>query len=82
MVLMTYVGDRLDWAIVIARELAVDFGTAYQSVPYLLQIGVLDSAAYWGNLLLVYLFVLLGAVPTIMNIMKNKKNQDKIFRLQ
>ena len=80
MILMTYVGDRLDWAIVIARELAVDFGTAYQSVPYLLQIGVLDSAAYWGNLLLVYLFVLLGAVPTIMNIMKNKKNQDKIFR--
>ena len=61
MLLMTYFGDRLDWAILVSREFAVGIGLAYQSVPLLLSEGVIVAASYWGNLALVYLFVLLGS---------------------
>ena len=37
MIVMTYAGDRLDWAIVVARELAWDVFTSYQAIPWLLQ---------------------------------------------
>ena len=82
MLLMTYFGDRLDWAILISREFAVGIGLAYQSVPLLLSEGVIIASSYWGNLALVYLFVLLGAVPTILNILKNRENAGKIFQLR
>ena len=82
MLLMTYFGDRLDWAILVSREFAVGIGLAYQSVPLLLSEGVIVAASYWGNLALVYLFVLLGAVPTILNILKNRENAGKIFQLR
>ncbi len=81
MVVMTYVGDRLDWAIVVSRELGVDFATSYQAIPLLLQEQIISGATYWGNLVIVYLFLLLGAVPTIINTLKNKKIQGTITRI-
>ena len=80
--LMTYFDYRLDWAILASREFAVSNGLAYQSVPLLLSEGVIIASSYWGNLALVYLFVLLGAVPTILNILKNRENAGKIFQLR
>lgn len=82
MLIMTYIGDRLDWAIVVMKEFEVDFGTAYQSIPMLLNEEVIEAASYWGNLILVYAFVILGAVPTIMSTMKKKKLANKISKLQ
>ena len=81
MLIMTYAGDRLDWAIMIMRELELDFATSYQIVPMLLREGVVESASYWGNLVLVYLFVLLGAVPTVRNIIKNQGQEGRVCRL-
>ena len=81
MTVMTYVGDRLDWAIVVARELELDFISSYRLIPLFLQEQLLDSAVYWGNLVMVYLFLLLGAVPTVINILKDKKNEGKVSRL-
>ena len=63
-------------------EFAVGIGLAYQSVPLFLSEGIIIAASYWGNLALVYLFVLLGAVPTILNILKNRENAGKIFQLR
>lgn len=81
MIVMTYVGDRLDWAIVIASALDVPFTLAYQILPDLLYEEVIEMATYVGNLVLQYLFVLLGAVPTIINSLRNNKVKNCIYRL-
>lgn len=47
MLVMAYVGDRADWAIVVARELEVDFITAFQSIPLLLEQQIIDESSYW-----------------------------------
>lgn len=81
MIVMTYAGDRLDWAIVVARELAWDVFTSYQAIPWLLQEFIIEPSVYWGNLAMVYVFLLLGAVPTIISTLKNKKIQGTITRI-
>ena len=81
MIVMTYAGDRLDWAIVVARELAWDVFTSYQAIPWLLQEFIIEPSVYWGNLEMVYVFLLLGAVPTIISTLKNKKIQGTITRI-
>lgn len=81
MIVMTLVGDRLDWAIVIARELDIDFITAFQVLPELLSYGAIDMGVYVGNLVMQYLFVLLGAIPTIINTLRNHKVQGRVYRL-
>ena len=66
MLFMTYVADRLDWAILVAREFDEDLFISYQAIPELLQAEVIEAANYYGNLALVYVFLLVGAVPTIL----------------
>lgn len=73
MIIMTYVGDRLDWGIMIARELEVDVFYGYRLVPLLLSEEIIDATSYVGNLVLVYAFLLLGAIPTIRNAMRRDK---------
>lgn len=72
MLLMTYVGNQLDWAI----ELLTKGGGAragynvfecYQMIPELLSVGMIEMSAYIINLVMIYVFLLLGAVPTIRN---------------
>lgn len=65
-VIMTYFGNRLDFAVSVARAAEVDVFTAFQAMGLLLDEGYLNAAAYWGNLVLLYLFTLLGAVPTLI----------------
>ncbi len=81
MLLMTFVGDQLDWAILITRELEVDFATAFQIFPELVDRGLIETSMYVGNLVMQYLFVALGAIPTILNTVKNQKNEGRIYRL-
>lgn len=42
MIVMTYVGDRVDWAIMIARELETDVFYGYRLLPLLLSEEVID----------------------------------------
>lgn len=63
---MTYVAHQAGLAVSIAREVGVNVFTAFQSIPYLLAGGYLNTGAYWGDLAMLYLFVLLGAVPTLL----------------
>ncbi len=81
MLVMTFVGDQLDWAIVVAQEFYVDFFTAFRAVPLLLAEGIIDLGSYLANLLLIYLFLLLGMVPTIMNTLRNQRLQNQLYRL-
>ena len=69
-----YLADRMDWAIVIVNEIPdVSFAEAFQSVPALIEQGMIDSDVYTGTLVKLYLFVALGAVGTVITTIKNKK---------
>lgn len=85
MLLMTYIGDRVDWALMIVREVGtewgIDFVTAFQIIPEFLAEGVLDTASYWGNIALLYLFNVLGAFPTIKSVIINQKNVGVVRQL-
>lgn len=65
MLLMTYMADRLDWAIVVARELEEDLFVSYQAIPELISAEVIAASDYYANLGMVYLFLVVGAVPTV-----------------
>lgn len=81
MLIMTYTGNRLDWAISIAQSFEIDIATAFRSVSMLLEEEIIDGATYWANLFMVYAFALVGAVPTVLNTMKNQKKESVFYRL-
>lgn len=63
---MTYLAHRLSLAISLTSEMGMGVFRCFQAIPPLLRTGVLDGPAYWGDLVMLYLFTLLGAVPTII----------------
>lgn len=63
--LMTYVGHHLDFAVHLSLAAQIDPFTAFRAVGDLLADGALDPVSYWGNLVLLYGFTLLGAVPAL-----------------
>lgn len=81
MVAMVYVGQRIDFAIEVAKVFEVDVITAFRSVSLLVGEKVIEPAVYYGNLAMLYLFTALGAVPTIVNILKSKKEVNVIYRM-
>lgn len=50
MLVMVYVGDRLDWAIVVSRELEWTFSHRSGQFRFLMEEGMIDSGSYTGNL--------------------------------
>lgn len=81
MVLMTLVGCQLDWAISVAIQLEVDVFSAFMAIPMLISYEVIDLFTYVTNLIMLYLFVILGAVPTIRSALHDKNVAHKIYRL-
>lgn len=73
---MTYLAHRLTWAIAIASELETGILESYRAVPYLLEAGMLEGPSYWGGLAMLYLFTLLGAVPTIISGLRSADMPD------
>ncbi|MBQ3104690.1 MAG: hypothetical protein IJC59_02375 [Lachnospiraceae bacterium] len=82
MLLMAYMGDRFDWAILVAGEWDISLGEAFRIIPALLQEDIISPGTYWGNLVMVYLFLVLGAFPTIRSTLKNQKMKDVLYRLE
>lgn len=64
-VVMIYVANRVEFAVRIADWAQVDVFTAFRSIDDLLEAGYLRKNAYWGNLAMLSLFTLLGAVPAL-----------------
>lgn len=63
---MTYFANQLDWAISVAEVYEAGVIESFRTIGYLLEIGYIEGTAYWGNLVMLYLFTLLGAVPAII----------------
>lgn len=86
MLLMTYLGDRLDWAIALlgeggGAEAGFNLFECYRLVPYMIEEELIDVTQYAVNLLMIYAFLLLGAVPIIRDKVKEKKEETKMRRL-
>lgn len=70
-----YIADRMSWAIVVAEAFAdpgVTFGAAFAAVPELVEEGIIEKADYIKDLVMIYLFVVLGAFSTIRGAFKKK----------
>ncbi len=81
MLVMTYLGDQLDWAIVAAKEMDVDLFTGFRLIPTLVRYEIIDRTSYVMNLVLLYLFTVGGAVPTILSTIKNRQLENHLYRL-
>ena len=81
MLVMIYVGHRADWAIDVAKCFEVDFFTAFRAVPILIEEEAIELGQYLKGLLLVYLFALIGAVPSVINSIKGQKTKYTVQKL-
>lgn len=81
MIVMVYVGDRLDWAIYISRELETDIFQSFKLVPVLLEAELIEMSDYIAALAQVYIFTLVGAIPTIYSAVKNKSSEGRIGQI-
>ena len=76
MLLAVYFGNRVDIAIAAVQELDLTFGQAFAWMHELV-----DTDAYIGNLVTLYLFSALGAVPAALNAHKAAKEQGRVYRI-
>ena len=67
---MTYLANRLDWAVSLAAAVDVDVFAAFRAMEMLVAEGLIEGGAYWGNLVLLYIFTLVGAVPAVIGGLK------------
>ena len=81
MIVMTFVGDRIDWAILVSQQLEMPLPMAFQAVPVLLAEEIIEPTIYVVNLLLLYLFMAVGAVPTIRSSIRNRRFVNLVYRL-
>lgn len=78
MLVMTFVGDWLDWAVILAQELEIRLAVAFRAIPELLREEIIPMADYLKNLGLLYLFVVLGMVPMVRNILRNQAQRGQV----
>ena len=83
MVVMLYVGHRTNVALEVLRafNIEVDFFTIFRAIPKLVKSDSELMGAYIKELLMVYLFAVLGAVPSIIKSIKGQKTKYTIQRL-
>lgn len=80
MIGMVYFAHQVDWAITIASYFDVNFMIAFRSIGTCLSEGILEN--YYGNLVLSYLFTVLGAGPTLWAAWQNKNEKFEAYELQ
>ncbi len=73
MILMVYIADRVDWAVLLHRQADYGLFEGYQALPELLKYDYIEKSRYFGNLALEYLFTALGAGPSLFVKMKENK---------
>lgn len=76
--IMIYIGCQLDWAISIMSYYEVDIFTAFRAVID----GYIDMSAFKGNLMLLYLFAIIGAVPTILKAIRSQKHKSITHKME
>lgn len=72
MIIMVYFGNKLDWAISIAKSANIGVINALKIMPFLISEKYLDSVSYYTNLVMIYIFAGIGAIPTITNALHDR----------
>lgn len=73
---MTWLAHRLGWAITVAQAMDAGIFDCFKLLPSMVKTGMVKSTAYWGDLAMLYLFTLLGAVPTIIGGLRSASMPD------
>lgn len=73
---MTWLAHRLDWTITAASAMDAGIFDCFKLIPSMVKTGMIESTAYWGGLAMLYLFTLLGAVPTIISGLRSASMPD------
>ena len=76
MLAAVYLGNRMDIAIAASQELDLSLGQAFAWMHELV-----DADAYRSNLITLYLFSAIGAVPTAFNAHKIAKEKGRVYRI-
>ena len=76
MLLAVYLGNRTDIAIAAVKELGLTFGQAFAWMHELV-----DTDAYRNNLITLYLFSAIGAVPAAFNAHKLAREKGRVYRI-
>lgn len=80
MIIMTYFGEKLDWMITMMTE--ADFSLSEASFYFWDILEYADAtSSFIGDLALVYLFTAGGAVPTILNVIKARKQAFTSYQI-
>lgn len=80
MLIMTYIGNRIDWGIAASKALDIGVLDGYRVIPELIKEGAIESGDYWSGLVLLYLFTLVGAVPTVIAELRGPKATTALGR--
>ena len=84
--IMTYVGYQLDWSVAVYNELKdyyeLSLLDCFRMIPEMLRQEIIDSSTYIGELVKLYAFTLLGAIPTAISSMRSRKLKKVTYRLR
>lgn len=76
MLVTPYIADRMDWAIVVMNQWGgYTFGEAFALIPDLLKYEYIEMGDYLASLGMVYLFVVIGAISTVITTLKQLKKK-------
>ncbi len=81
MIIMTYVGDRMSWAVILAWESGENLFYCYQIIPSLLSLELIEKGSYIFNLILLYACLMLGALPTVASVVKEQQFHRTTVRI-
>lgn len=70
MIAMVYLSNMVSYGLAVAEVYEVDMVTGISAVHMLLVEGAIDSGYYFKDLLMLYVFTAIGAVPTIKDYLK------------
>lgn len=80
---MTYLGHRLETAIEFSQATGIPMLDFFKMINYSFFKEFPDECrTYYGNLAMLYLFVLFGAVPTIFNAIRSSKVDKMSYRIE
>ena len=67
---------------ILLLTLGYSFLTSFRLIPALIEADIIEASSYWTNLVMLYLFLLLGMVPTVRNSLVSRANASRIYRLE
>lgn len=83
MIGMVYFAHQVNWTVSIYRQISpkADLFTIFKAIPDLLREGSIKASSYYGNLGLLYLFSLLGALPTVIGVIRGEKQRHATAKM-